>query len=209
MIACFGKTAKCYYAGYCGYITHAVAGTEFPSLYIHVYISALLSLPAFFPALQTYYGVNSTLSVRRPSYKNNVCGFHHFLWRFPTDIIDTLITGVFLIPLFNMNELYRVPVYPFATFLCTYTHLKMPCRHMPWIIDLVENFIVYKTIKPIHTILVFHWLGSMSSACYHVERSYFCHRMQYIAQAEQWISISNTGTLEKTSDKNRLPNFCT
>lgn len=206
MIACFGKTAKCYYAGYCGYITHAVAGTEFPSLYI--YIAIVIASCIFFPALQTYYGVNSTLSVDLHT-KIMFVAFIIFSGDSLLIFIDTLITGVFLIPLYNMNELYRVPVYPFATFLCTYTHLKMPCRHMPWIIDLVENFIVYKTIKPIHTILVFHWLGSMSSACYHVERSYFCHRMQYIAEAEQWISISNTGTLEKTRDKNRLPNFCT
>lgn len=123
--------------------------------------------------------------------------------------IDTLITGVFLIPFLIWMNYVEFQSTPLQHFSCTYTHLKMPCRHMPWIIDLVENFIVYKTIKPIHTILVFHWLGSMSSACYHVERSYFCHRMQYIAEAEQWISISNTGTLEKTSDKNRLPNFCT
>lgn len=193
----------------CGllWVYNPCSGWYWVSLFVYIYRHCYRFLHFFSGATNVLWGLFN--SFRRPSYKNNVCGFHHFLWRFPTDIIDTLITGVFLIPLFNMNELYRVPVYPFATFLCTYTHLKLPCRHMPWIIDLVENFIVYKTIKPIHTILVFHWLGSMSSACYHVERSYFCHRMQYIAQAEQWISISNTGTLEKTSDKNRLPNFCT
>lgn len=194
----------------CGllWVYNPCSGWYWVSLFVYIYIAIVIASCIFFPALQTYYGVNSTLSVDLHT-KIMFVAFIIFSGDSLLIFIDTLITGVFLIPLFNMNELYRVPVYPFATFLCTYTHLKMPCRHMPWIIDLVENFIVYKTIKPIHTILVFHWLGSMSSACYHVERSYFCHRMQYIAQAEQWISISNTGTLEKTRDKNRLPNFCT
>lgn len=113
VIACFGKTAKCYYAGYCGYITHAVAGTEFPSLYI--YIAIVIASCIFFPALQTYYGVNSTLSVDLHT-KIMFVAFIIFSGDSLLIFIDTLITGVFLIPLFNMNELYRVPVYPFATF---------------------------------------------------------------------------------------------
>lgn len=194
----------------CGllWVYNPCSGWYWVSLFVYIYIAIVIASCIFFPALQTYYGVNSTLSVDLHT-KIMFVAFIIFSGDSLLIFIDTLITGVFLIPFLIWMNYIEFQSTPLQHFSCTYTHLKMPCRHMPWIIDLVENFIVYKTIKPIHTILVFHWLGSMSSACYHVERSYFCHRMQYIAQAEQWISISNTGTLEKTSDKNRLPNFCT
>lgn len=137
VIACFGKTAKCYYAGYCGYITHAVTGTEFPSLYI--YIAIVIASCIFFPALQTYYGVNSTLSVDLHT-KIMFVAFIIFSGDSLLIFIDTLITGVFLIPFSIWMNYIEFQSTPLQHFSCTYTHLKMPCRHMPWIIDLVEKF---------------------------------------------------------------------
>lgn len=117
-------------------------------------------------------------------------------------VIDTLITGVFLIPIFIwMNNIeFQFTVFQHWSYIRTSKNAMYALNN--WF----ENFIVCNTLKTIYTILVFHWLGSIS--CYHVERSYFCHRMQYTAQAKQWISISNTGPLEKTKPA-CLPIFCT
>lgn len=158
----------------CGllWVYNPCSGWYWVSLFVYIYIAIVIASCIFFPALQTYYGVNSTLSVDLHT-KIMFAAFIIFSGDSLLIFIDTLITGVFLIPFLIWMNYIEFQSTPLQHFSCTYTHLKMPCRHMPWIIDLVENFIVYKTIKPIHTILVFHWLGSMSSACYHVERSYF------------------------------------